>query len=101
MSEARYQPAADLLGTWRDDLLSGKPPTRYPVGDGELARVEIGLGLVSLFGGAPGTGKTALTMQLTFEALERTPTLRALVLNVEMPPECFSTGSSPDSPAST
>jgi replicative DNA helicase len=86
MSEARYQAAADLLDGWRDDVLSGKPPVLYPVGDGDLARVEIGPGLVTLFGGAPGAGKTALTMQLTCEALERTPTLRALVLNVEMSP---------------
>jgi replicative DNA helicase len=86
VSEARYQAVADLLDSWRDDVLSGKPPTLYPVGDGEPARVEIGPGLVTLLGGAPGAGKTALTAQLTFEALERTPGLRALVLNVEMPP---------------
>ena len=86
MSEARFQPAADLLADWRDDVLSGKPPVLYPVGDGTLARIEIGPGLVTLFGGAPGAGKTALTMQLACEALERTPTLRALVMNVEMPP---------------
>jgi replicative DNA helicase len=84
MSEARYRPVADLLGEWRDDLLSGEPPTLYAVGDGALARLEIGPGLVTLLGGAPGQGKTALTMQLACEALERTPTLRALVCNVEM-----------------
>ncbi len=86
MSEARYQAAADLLDPWREDVLSGKPPTLYPVGEGELARIGIGPGLVTLLGGAPGAGKTALTMQMAFEALERTPTLRALVLNIEMPP---------------
>jgi replicative DNA helicase len=86
MSEARYQAADDLLDSWREDVLSGKPPVLYPVGDGELARFEIGPGLVTLLGGAPGAGKTALTMQFAFEALERTPTLRAMVLNVEMPP---------------
>jgi replicative DNA helicase len=53
---------------------------------GELARVEIGPGLVTLIGGAPSAGKTALAMQLVFEALSRTPTLRSLVLNVEMSP---------------
>lgn len=84
MSEARYQPVADLLDGWRDNVLSGEPPTLYPVGDGDLGRLEIGPGLVSLFGGAPGQGKTALVMQLVCEALERTPTLKALVLNVEM-----------------
>lgn len=86
MNEPRYKPAADLLDDWRDDVLSGKGPTLYPVGGGELARVEIGPGLVTLFGGAPGAGKTALVMQLVFDALTRTPTLRAVVCNVEMAP---------------
>jgi replicative DNA helicase len=86
MSEPRFQTAADLLDPWRDDILSGSPPTLYPVGDGELSRIEIGPGLVTLLGGAPGAGKSALTMQLVFGALERTPALRALVLNVEMRP---------------
>ena len=86
MSEARYQSAADLLDPWRDDVLSGKPPTLYPVGTGELARIEIGPGLVTLIGGAPGAGKTALTLQWVLDALSATPSLKALILNVEMSP---------------
>ena len=85
-SEAHFQAAADLFDDWQHDVLSGESPTLYPVGDGELARLEIGPGLVTLLGGAPGAGKTALTMQLTCEALDRTPGLRALVCNVEMSP---------------
>jgi replicative DNA helicase len=84
LSEPKYRPVADLLDGWRDDVLSGTPPTLYPVGDGPLGRLEVGPGLVTLFGGAPGAGKTALVMQLACEALARTPELRALVLNVEM-----------------
>lgn len=84
MTDARYRSAADLFGDWRSDVVSGKPPTLYEVGDGELARLEVGPGLVTLIGGAPGAGKTALVMQLLVTALERTPTLRALVCNVEM-----------------
>lgn len=83
---AQYLPAADALAGWREELLSGKPPKRYPAGVGELARVEIGPGLVTLFGGAPGAGKTALTMQLVFDALRLTEDLRAVVCNVEMAP---------------
>ena len=86
MSEARYQSTADLLDPWRDDVLSGKPPTLYPVGTGELARIEIGPGLVTLIGGAPGAGKTALTLQWVLDALSATPSLKALVCNVEMSP---------------
>src|SRR5262245_53004757 len=86
MSKARFQAAADVLGGWRDDLLSGTPPVLYPVGAGDLARIEVGPGLVTLVGGAPGAGKTALTMQWALDALRLTPTLRVVVCNVEMAP---------------
>jgi replicative DNA helicase len=86
MAEAHFRTAADVFAGWRDDVLSGTPPTLYPVGTGDLARVEIGPGLVALFGGAPGAGKTAFTMQLVIDALRLTPALRAVVCNVEMPP---------------
>ena len=86
MSEARFQCAADVLTSWREGVLRGTAPTLYPIGRGELQRVEIGPGLVLLLGGAPGSGKTALTMQAVIDALRLTPTLRALVCNVEMPP---------------
>ena len=58
----------------------------YPVGSGELARIEVGPKLVTLIGGAPGAGKTAFTMQAVVDALRLTPTLRALVCNIEMTP---------------
>jgi replicative DNA helicase len=86
VKEARYQSGADVLASWRDDVLTGTPPTLYPVGAGELARLEIGPGIVWLLGGAPGAGKTALSMQLLLDALRLTPDLRAVVCNVEMPP---------------
>src|SRR5262249_60355601 len=57
-----------------------------PVGTGGLARVEIGAGLVTLLGGAPGAGKTAFPMQCVIDALRLTPTLRAVICTVEMPP---------------
>jgi len=84
--KANFQPAADVFDQWRDDVLTGEPPKLWPVGSGDLARIEVGPGLVTLLGGAPGAGKTALTMQLAVDALRLTPDLRALVCNVEMPP---------------
>ena len=84
MSDARFRSAADLLDDWREGIMHGTPPTLYPVGSGELARLEVGPGLVTLIGGAPGQGKTAFTMQLVCDALSLTPGLRALVCNVEM-----------------
>ena len=75
---------------WSVTLSDGISPvsleTLYPVGKAELARIEVGPGLVDLVGGAPGAGKTALTMQFVVDALRLTATLRALVCNVEMPP---------------
>jgi replicative DNA helicase len=86
MAEACFQAGADVLSGWRDDLLSGTPPVLYPIGAGEFARIEVGPGLVTLVGGAPGAGKTALTMQWVLDALRLTPTLRVVVCNVEMTP---------------
>jgi replicative DNA helicase len=86
MADASFISGADALAGWRDDVLSGKPPVLFPMGTGELARIEIGPGSVALLGGAPGAGKTALAKQLTIDALRLTPTLRAVVCNVEMPP---------------
>jgi replicative DNA helicase len=83
---ANYLTAADALAGWRDDVLSGKPPVFWPVGAGELARIECGPGAVLLLGGAPGAGKTAFAMQAVVDALRLTPDLRAAVCNCEMSP---------------
>lgn len=87
MTEPTYQTAADVFDGWRDAVLTGTPPVLYPIGADELARIEIGPGLVTLIGGAPGAGKTAFTMQAVVDALRLTPTLRVLVCNVEMTPK--------------
>lgn len=86
MAQSQYTTAADLFDQWRDDLLTGTPPTLFPVGTGALARLELGPGLVTLFGGPPGAGKTAFVMQAVVDALRLTRSLRLLVCNVEMPP---------------
>lgn len=86
MEKAHYQIAADALAGWREDVLSGKPPVRWPLGQGELSKIECGPGSVLLLGGAPGAGKTAFTMQAVLDALRLTLDLRAVVCNVEMTP---------------
>jgi replicative DNA helicase len=86
VNEPRYLSGAEALAAWRNDLLSGNPPVLYQAGKGDLARVEIGPGLVTLLGGAPGAGKTALATQLLVDALRLTAELRAVVCNVETPP---------------
>jgi replicative DNA helicase len=85
MTKGNYIAAADALDPWREDLLTGKAPVLYPLGAGDLGRIEVGPGLVTLIGGAPGAGKTAFTMQCIVDALRRTPDLRALACNIEMP----------------
>ena len=86
MTKPNFLAAADLLASWRDDVLSGAPPILFPVGAGELERVEIGPGRVLLLGGAPGAGKSAFVMQAVVDALRLTPALRAMACNVEMTP---------------
>ena len=87
MSTPTFQLATDVFDGWREDVLTGTPPVLWPAGTDELALLEIGPGLVTLFGGAPGSGKTALAMQLGTDALRLTPSLKALICNVEMPPQ--------------
>ncbi|HQU46292.1 MAG TPA: DnaB-like helicase C-terminal domain-containing protein [Pirellulales bacterium] len=86
MTNANYQTAGDAFDGWRDDVLTGSPPVLYPIGTGDLARIEIGPGLETLFGGAPGAGKSAFVMQAVTDGLRLTPTLRALACSIEMPP---------------
>lgn len=85
---ANFAPGTEVLAEWQGAVTGGTAPTVYPVATGGagLAHLEIGPGLVTLFGAPPAAGKTALTMQLVFEALRLTPTLKALVCNVEMGP---------------
>ncbi|WP_417735860.1 DnaB-like helicase C-terminal domain-containing protein [Rosistilla oblonga] len=88
MTVAKFVTASDAMDSWRDDVLTGKPPTFYRIADsGPLARIEIGPKLITLIGGAPGSGKTAFVMQSVVDALRLNPMLRAVVCNIEMPPE--------------
>jgi replicative DNA helicase len=88
MNKRRFVVASEALESWRDDLFTGRPPTFFPVADrGPLTRIEVGPKLITLVGGAPGAGKTSFVMQIVVDALRLTPNLRAVVCNVEMPPE--------------
>lgn len=86
LTPARYVSGATLFGRWRGDVLTGSGPIVYKH---TLPRPEISPGLVDIVGGAPGAGKTALTMQAVVEALRHDPTLRALVANCEMAPSAL------------
>jgi replicative DNA helicase len=80
---AKFVTGESVFAGWRDDVLTGKGPVVFPH---TLPVPEISPGHVTLLGGAPGAGKTALVMACVVEALRHTDTLRALVANVEMSP---------------
>ena len=80
---AKFVTGDAVFTGWRDDVLTGTGPIVLPH---TLPTPEISPGHVVLLGGAPGAGKTALVMQCVVEALRHTPTLKALVANVEMSP---------------
>lgn len=82
----RFHPGESLFVGWRDDVLTGKGPVVYPH---TLPVPELSPGVVTLIGGAPGAGKTALVMQTVVEALRFDATRRALVANVEMAPSAL------------
>ena len=89
MSETtfNYIKAENVFDNWRERVLQGTPPLLYRIGEGALAEIEVGPGLVDLFGGPPGAGKTAFTMQAVCDALRIDTNLKALVCNVETAPE--------------
>src|SRR5262245_2278420 len=76
---------ADLLGSWFADVEQGKPPTRYRLAE-PFAPLDVRPGRLILFGGAPGSGKTAALVQLGIDLLRLNESARLLVANVEMAP---------------
>lgn len=82
-STGKYVTGEAVFAGWRENVLTGTGPVVFPH---TLPVPEISPGHVVLLGGAPGGGKTALVMACVVEALRHTPTLRALVVNVEMSP---------------
>lgn len=84
---AEFIQLADCFDRWKRDLLSGRKPELYQLADAAspLSTLELGPGRVWVIGGSPGAGKTAFCLQLLVDALRLTPSLNALVCNVEMP----------------
>lgn len=88
MTKANFLIASDVMDNWRDDVLAGVPPTLYRIAEsGALSNIEVGPKLITLIGGAPGSGKTAFVMQSAVDALRLSPNLRIVVCNIEMPSE--------------
>ncbi|MEM9368516.1 MAG: DnaB-like helicase C-terminal domain-containing protein [Planctomycetota bacterium] len=68
------------------DLLAGKADRLFDCGEA-LQGIEIGPGILTLIGAPTGRGKTALTMQAVYEAVEREQGLRAVVASMEVTEE--------------
>ena len=75
-------PAGRLLTAYMQQLNTGELPQLLPQ-SGVLDGVEIGPGLLTMIGAPPGFGKTALAMQILFDALELNEKLVATVANAE------------------
>jgi replicative DNA helicase len=84
--EPKFLVGESLFTRWCDDVKNGAGPIVFPH---TLPAPVISPGNITLIGGAPGAGKTALVMQAVVEALRYTDDLRALVANVEMSPEAL------------
>jgi len=76
----------ELMGTFANDVLHGKPPIRWPIGKG-WESIRLGPKRIIVIGAPPGTGKTAIVQQWIEDMLANNPNLIVLVVNVEMPPE--------------
>ena len=62
---SRFTLGEPLFVDWRESVLNGTGPVIYPH---TLPVPELSPGIVTLLGGAPGAGKTALVMQVVVEA---------------------------------
>jgi replicative DNA helicase len=79
----------ELFSSWKRELLSGENPIRWALADEDspLNAIQAEPGKVYAVGGQPGSGKTALVLQLVTDGLRLSDELRVLVANVEMAPD--------------
>jgi replicative DNA helicase len=81
----KFTTGADLLGSWFVDVERGQPPVRFKLTE-PFAALDVRPGRLILFGGAPGSGKTAALLQVGIDLLRLNESARLLVANVEMAP---------------
>ena len=81
----KFCTAADLFGKWFTELESGELPTRFELAE-PFDRLDVRPGRLLLFGGAPGSGKTAALLHMGVDMLRLNESARLLIANVEMVP---------------
>ncbi len=87
MTTQPYKSLAEIMPTWRKQVLTGISVQRYKVGGGVFRYVPLIPGQIILIGAQPGAGKTCLVGGWVFNALVNHPDLKAVICNVEMPPD--------------
>jgi replicative DNA helicase len=80
-----FTTGADLFGSWFADVERGEPPVRFRLPD-PFTALDVRPGRLILFGGAPGSGKTAALLQVGIDLLRLNDTAKLLIANVEMVP---------------
>lgn len=75
-----------LIESVRDGVFSGKRPIEFPIASEPWGSIALRPGEVMGLAAPPGTGKTALAMQMVVDALRLKTDARCLVVNVEMSP---------------
>ena len=80
-----FTSGADLFGSWFADVERGEAPVRFRLPD-PFAALDVRPGRLILFGGQPGSGKTAALLQVGIDLLRLNESARLLVANVEMSP---------------
>ncbi len=80
-----FTTGAELLGSWFAEVERGEPPLRFVLAE-PFARLDVRPGRLILFGGAPGSGKTAALLQVGIDLLRLNDSAKLLVANVEMSP---------------
>lgn len=82
---AAFITGADLLGTWLGEVEVGTPPVRFMLAE-PFEKLDLRPGRLILFGGSPGSGKTAALLHVGIDLLRLNESARLLVANVEMTP---------------
>jgi replicative DNA helicase len=85
MTTPIYSTGADLFGSWFADVERGEPPVRFELAE-PFSGLDVRPGRLLLFGGPPGSGKTAALLQIGIDLLRLNGAARLLVANVEMMP---------------
>jgi replicative DNA helicase len=80
-----YTTGADLLGSWFAEVERREPAARFKLAE-PFTALDVRPGRLILFGGAPGSGKTAALVQMGIDLLRLNEWARLLVANVEMAP---------------